>query len=629
MGGVVYPGHFLYSEAVKSDRLLRQGKQVNESRSATDGAHTMVSPSRSWIAGFLATHPSGTPKNKPATLSYGLEELPPPVVIWISAVQHVGVIATAIIYPLIVARQAGLSSDQTINMLQLGMLVLAIAVFLQALPRGPIGSRFLAPSIFTGVYLAPTLLAIKAGGLPLAWGMTIFAGLVEVALSRAWSWLRPYVPPESAGLVVFLVGAIIGLAALRLVLENNATGSLGADDAIVAACVLSVMIGLNIWSKGKLKLFCILIGMIAGYVVSAALGLLTFQDLREAVDRPLFALPTFAHISWAFDWSLVFPFAVTGLAAAMSATAVVTTYQRLTDADWVRPDMTSIGRGVLGDGIAAAISGLLGTYGLTISTVNGGLVAATGVASRVIAFAIAIILGLLALQPSLLGVLTIMPRPVMASALLFTAVFIVISGIQIISSRVLDGRRTLVIGMGMMAFIMVSVFPGAFAGAPAWAQPLVTSPLVLATLVALTLNLVFRLGIRRKVETTIDPAALDVKEVSNFIERNAGIWGARREVITRIEFAVQQAIEVIIDACEVKGPIKFAVSYDEFIIDAVITYTGAPLEFPDHAPAPEEILETEDGHRRLAGFLVRRYADRMESSAKTGAPTVLRLHFDH
>ena len=36
------------------------------------------------------------------------------------------------------------------------MLVLAIGVVLQALPRGPVGSRFLAPSIFTGVYLAPS-----------------------------------------------------------------------------------------------------------------------------------------------------------------------------------------------------------------------------------------------------------------------------------------------------------------------------------------------------------------------------------------------------------------------------------------------------------------------------------------
>ena len=76
----------------------------------------------------------------------------------------------------------------------------------------------------------------------------------------------------------------------------------------------------------------------------------------------------------------------------MSATAVVTTYQRLTDADWVRPDMQSISRGVFGDGIAAVVSGLLGTYGLTISTANVGLVAATGVASRIIAFAVAALL---------------------------------------------------------------------------------------------------------------------------------------------------------------------------------------------------------------------------------------------
>ena len=93
----------------------------------------------------------------------------------------------------------------------------------------------------------------------------------------------------------------------------------------------------------------------------------------------------------------------------MNSTAVVTTYQRLTDAEWVRPDMASIGRGVLGDGIATTISGLLGTYGLTISSANVGLVAATGVASRVIAFAIAAILAVAALQPTLIGCLRSCP----------------------------------------------------------------------------------------------------------------------------------------------------------------------------------------------------------------------------
>jgi xanthine permease XanP len=580
------------------------------------------------IRALLAKPAGGKIVKKPAALTYGLEAMPSAMVTWISAIQHVGVCAIFMVYPLIIAQQAELPADQITNILQLGFLVLAIATLLQALPRGPVGSRLLAPSIFTGIYLAPSLLAVKAGGMPLVWGMTIFAGVVEMALSRVWSRLRPFIPPESAGLVVFLVGTIIGLAALRLLLADSPTGALTARDGVVAGCALAVMAALNIWNHGQLKLFCILTGMVAGYFVAGAVGLLTLHDLSQALNRPLLAIPSVARISWAFDWSLVVPFAVTGLAAAMNSTAVVTTYQRLTDADWVRPNMTSIGRGVLGDGIATSISGLLGTYGLTISSANVGLVAATGVASRVIAFAVAAILAVAALQPTFIGVLTIMPHPVMAAAMLFTAVFIMISGVQIISSRVLDGRRTLVIGMGMMSFFVVSMFPAAFTGTPQWTRPLVTSPLVLATIVALSLNLLFRIGIRRKVAMAVDPSGPDVEGISSFIERNAGIWGARRDVINRVEFSVQQTIEAVIAFCDPRGPIRLDISYDEFVIDAGVSYDGALLGFPTQPPTKEQVLETEDGQQRLAGFLIRRYADRM-AATKRNDQTIVRLYFDH
>jgi NCS2 family nucleobase:cation symporter-2 len=577
----------------------------------------------------LVERPAGEPiGKKPATLTYGLEEPPPAVVTWISAIQHVGVSSIFMVYPLIIARQAGLPPDQVTNVLQLGFLALAVAVLLQALPRGPVGSRFLAPSIFTGIYLAPSLLAVKAGGLPLIWGMTIFAGVVEMALSRIWSRLRAFIPPESAGLVVFLVGTIIGLAAFRVMLEDSPSGALSARDGIVAGTSIAVMIALNIWNKGRLKLFCILIGMCVGYFTAGMVGLLTARDLSDLLHRPLIALPSVSRISWAFDWSLAVPFAISGLASAMSSTAVVTTYQRLTDADWVRPNMASIGRGVLGDGIATTVSGLLGTYGLTISTANVGLVAATGVASRVIALAVAAIFTVAALQPTLTGLLTIMPRPVMAAAMLFTAVFIIISGVQIISTRVLDGRRTLVIGIGMMAFVVVSVYPAAFIGAPGWAYPLVTSPLVLATLVALSLNLLFRIGIRRKVEATVDSGVPDLAAISNFIERNGGMWGARRDVINRVDFAVQQTLEAVISACDAKGPIRLEVSYDEFVIEVVVTYDGAMLEFPTQPPTTAEILATDDSYLRLAGFLIRRHADRVRTTRRNDQ-TVLLLNFDH
>ncbi|HVZ52431.1 MAG TPA: xanthine permease, partial [Pseudolabrys sp.] len=148
---------------------------------------------------------------KPANLVYGAAEEPPLAITVISAVQHVGVIAIFMIYPLIIAREAHAPAEVIAAILRMAMLALAVAALLQALPRGPVGSRFLAPSIFTGVYLAPSVLAAKLGGLPLVWGMTMFAGLIEIGLSRVWSRLRAFIPPETAGMVVFLVGVIIGL----------------------------------------------------------------------------------------------------------------------------------------------------------------------------------------------------------------------------------------------------------------------------------------------------------------------------------------------------------------------------------------------------------------------------------
>ena len=565
---------------------------------------------------------------KPATLAYGLEETPPASVIWISAIQHVGVCAIFMVYPLIIADQARLPPDQVTNLLQLGFIVLAIATLLQALPRGPVGSRFLAPSIYTGVYLAPSLLAVRIGGLPLMWGMTIFAGLVEIALSRVWSRLRPFIPPESAGLVIVLVGFIIGLAAVRVMLEDSAAGTLTARDGLVAGCALAVMAALNVWNNGRLKLFCILIGMVVGYLAAAGVGLLTWHDVSDLVHRPLLAIPTLRWTSWAFDASLVVPFAVTGLAAAMNTTAVVTTYQRLTDADWTRPDMASLGRGVLADGITGAVSGLLGAYGPSVSSANVGLVAATGVASRVIAFAIAALLALAAMQPTLIGVMTIMPHPVMAAAMIFTSVFIMISGVQIISTRVLDGRRTLVIGMGILSFLVVSVYPNVFSRMPEWAQPLVSTPLVLATLVALSLNLLFRIGIRRTVEMTVGVGPADPTRITAFIEHQAGVWGARRDVTSRVEFAVQQAIETLLGAGVATGPVKLAISFDEFVIEVVMSYQGAALDLPVHPPSHDEIVETESGHQRLAGYLIRRHADRADTREKPHL-VELRMHFDH
>jgi hypothetical protein len=53
---------------------------------------------------------------------------------------------------------------------------------------------------------------------------------------------------------------------------------------------------------------------------------------------------------------------------------------------------------------------------------------------------------------------------------------------------------------------------------------------------------------------------------------------------------------------------------------------GAGLEFPDQPPTREEVIASEDGHRRLAGYLIRRQADLVTNTS--GQSTCL-LHFKH
>ena len=116
---------------------------------------------------------------RPPELVYALDENPPLIVTVLSGIQHVGLIAINLVYPLLIFRLAGLQTTVIIELICVGMIVLGIATFLQGRQWGPIGSGFLCPATFTAAYFSPSLLAIKAGGLPLLFGMT--AGPIRVS----------------------------------------------------------------------------------------------------------------------------------------------------------------------------------------------------------------------------------------------------------------------------------------------------------------------------------------------------------------------------------------------------------------------------------------------------------------
>jgi xanthine permease XanP len=567
-----------------------------------------------------------TVHKKPANIIYGLEESPPILVTVVSGLQLVGVIAINLVYPLLVFRALDAPIDLVTNLLSAGMLVLGAATFLQVLRLGPVGSGFMCPATFTATYLGPSLLAAKAGGLALLFGMTMFAGVVELALAPVLNRLRAIFPPEVSGLVIFIIGLTGGIAGLRTLFGQNAVPVLPAE-WVVGVLTLGTMVALNVWGAGPARMFCALIGLVVGYVAAGLAGLIDSHVSSVVAATPWIGLPAI-HFERSFDLALAVPFAIASLATAMKAAGTITVCQKMDDADWVRPDMKSITAGVLADGVSTILAGAAGSLGTNTATPAVGLAAATGVASRKVAYAVAIIFILMGFLPKLPALLGLMPRPVIVAALLFAVSFIMINGLQIMTSRLLDARRTLIIALSVIAGTAVEVFPSISASAPLALRPVIGSSLVLATVIALALNLLFRIGIKKTAKLTIEEAAVDPDAVQAFFQSQGAKWGARPDIIKRATYGTIQLIDAIAADYRREGPIAVEASFDEFNLVVRILYAGDEMRFPDARPSLAQIRDSEEGARLLAGFMLRRNADRVRSESKEGRSRVI-FHFDH
>jgi len=139
---------------------------------------------------------------RPPNLLYAVNEWPPPLRLALLGLQYAVMAAIYLVLVAIILRDAKMPPSASIDAMGIACVGLAIGTALQALPQGPIGSGFLAPPAFSAVYLAPSVLAAQIGGMPLVFGMTVFAGVVEVLFALALNRLRVVVTPVLSGLTV-------------------------------------------------------------------------------------------------------------------------------------------------------------------------------------------------------------------------------------------------------------------------------------------------------------------------------------------------------------------------------------------------------------------------------------------
>lgn len=567
---------------------------------------------------------------KPANVIFGLDDKPPLGTTAFLGFQHVCLVAISLVFPALLIYETGGSPEQADFMIDMSLLAGGLGAILQSLPRGPVGCGYFCPQLCGPSFWAASLAAAKLGGLPLVLGMTAVAGLIESIFSRFMHKLRGLFPPEVIGLIVALVGITVIRTAMNSLTASDPQAEAFAHHGLLIGLVtLGVMIALNIWTKGNLRLFCSLIGMAAGYGLSIASGLVHQEHMLHVGQQPWIDLPVLDHPGLAFDCSLILPLVVATLCSTLKTVGDITTCQKINDEQWKRPDMTNIKKGILADGLTCLTAGVVGGFGQSTSSSNIGLSIATGATSRVIGVAVGAIMIVMSLCPKLAAVFTVMPRPVMGGTLLFAMSFMVVAGVQIITSRMLDSRKTFVVGLSLIIGLSVDITPQVYEGLPEAIRPIFGSSLSAGAICAVFLNLVFRLGLRKSAQTALPATAQAQGEAVAFLKRQGAAWGARAEVINRAAAGLSELVELLtLHGMVRQGGIDVQASFDELSVSLKLSYAGQAVELPPAPPEASTILEDQLAQRRLGGFLIGKYADQVEV-ARRGEINEVRLRWEH
>lgn len=225
------------------------------------------------------------------------------------------------------------------------------------------------------------------------------------------------------------------------------------------------------------------------------------QRIRET---PLLDLPSLRP-DLRFRFEMILPFMIASLCSMLKSVGDLTLCEKINDSNWKRTDMKPVSGGLLAGGLCTALSGALGGVGQSTYSSDVGLSMATGATSRVIAWPAGLIIMGLAFFPRLATIFSVMPDPVIGAVLVYVACFMILGGLQVMMSRMLDTRRIFVIGIAVIFGLSVEIVQGLYSSVPGWIKPLFSSSLSLGTVLVVGLNLLFQLGTSKRKIFEIDP----------------------------------------------------------------------------------------------------------------------------
>jgi NCS2 family nucleobase:cation symporter-2 len=429
--------------------------------------------------------------------------------------------------------------------------------------------------------------AAQLGGMPLVFGMTIVAGLTEMAFALFISRMRILMTPVISGLCLFIVGLQVGLVGIGEFLdvphESLTTFPL---HLFVTVLTLGVCVGLNIWGRGAWKILCSFLGLMAGTLGAIAIGLFGDAQWAQLGRAAWLILPKPAALGFAFDISLMPAFLAAGFCVAVRVLSLLTTCQHMNDDAWERPDVDNLRKGVLADGLANVASGLIGGTGMTPAPSMVGIQSAVGITSRIVVYPVAAVLIAIGFVPKLALFFLLIPQEVTGSVLVSIACFTISGGMEIMLSGARGPRANYVIGISSLLALSESAYPKYFTQISPGLRNVIGNPLAFGMTTAIALSLAFRIGTRqRKAMTWSGPT--DPAIPVAFLKETAQRWIVPPKTIDHAAREVGDVIGRLAGLGQLDGGGELRMSTDGLDFRVEIRCHGALLQPKPRESAPK------------------------------------------
>jgi len=579
--------------------------------------------------------PASAPRHRrPSDLAYASDERPPGGPLLSLAVQHAATALALIAYAIATARIAGLSTMQTNSLVTATVLGMALSTFLQAW-GGRLGAGALVVHIPSPTFITLSATALTLYGLGGLAGVGLVRGLTGLLVGQAAPHLRKVLPPAVAGVVVCLAGLSLVAPALRHATGIQTRDGFDPGTLLISGATLAVIMLLSVWGSRRAKLLALMAGLATGVALAAATGRL---DVAETLpDAPFFGLPSLVAPALDMDLGLLAATVLLAVMVQIDILGAVILMSRMDDAGWRRPNLGQVGGGMRAGGLGSLLAALLGGCPNGTSSANIALSHISRSTSRYIGLATALLLALVAFLPQVTLALTLIPNAVIGAVEIYAATYLTVSGIELIASRAMDARGTFTAGLAIVAGVGVMLLPDLARLAPESLHFLTGNGMIVGGLIAITLNLLFRLGASQRAAHAL-PEDGSGKElaIEVFVETHGQAWGVRRDVLRRATDAAQEAASAIA-AVGAGHALNIQGSFDEFNLDIELGHSGEPLVLDGHAPVDANLMDVGDEafeaalDRAMTGVsvkLLQHLADRLSVGRRDGQ-AYLRLHFDH